>query len=90
MLRLVFTEETNPIMSKPKSRRIPNPIWFAVAAVVMVVLCVVVYVWSPYHRKQVAIREIESVGGRVDTETEGQDGRKAPVAQLGRTEGPTE
>jgi len=50
-------------MPEPKSRRIPHPIWFAVAAVLMVVLCVAMYVWLPYHREQVAIREIERLGG---------------------------
>ncbi len=34
-------------MSKPKSRRIPHPIWFAVVAVLMVVLWVVLAVWLP-------------------------------------------
>jgi hypothetical protein len=31
----------------------------------MVVLCVVLAIWLPYHREQVAIREIERLGGEV-------------------------
>jgi Leucine-rich repeat (LRR) protein len=73
MLRLVFTEESNPIMSEPKSRRIPKPIWFGVVAVLMVVLSVFLSVWLPYHREQVAIREIERLGGRVFTEWDWDD-----------------
>ena len=56
-------------MSKTKIHRIPKPIWFGILSVLMVVLAVFLQVWLPYHREQVAIREIESVGGRVDTET---------------------
>lgn len=44
-------------MPEPKTRRIPKPIWFAVAAVLMVVLSVCVWVWLPYHLEQVVIRE---------------------------------
>ena len=64
-------------MSEPKSRRIPHPIWFAVAAVLMVVLWVVVYVWLPYHREQVVIREIERLGGEVLTHRYGPEQIKA-------------
>jgi hypothetical protein len=52
-------------MPEPKPRRIPHPIWFGVVAVLMVVLWVVAYVWLPYHREQIAIREIERIGGSI-------------------------
>ena len=54
-------------MSEPKSRRIPHPIWCGVAAVLLVLLSVFLLIWLPYHREQVAIREIESLGGSVGT-----------------------
>ena len=59
-------------MPEPKSRRIPKPIWFAVAAVLMVVLAVFLSVWLPYHREQVAIREIERLWG-VELRSNGVD-----------------
>ena len=71
MLRLVFTEDR--ITPKPKSSRIPHPIWFAVAALLMMVLWVNLSVWLPYHREQVAIREIERLGGIVDTFWDGPE-----------------
>ena len=40
-------------MSKPKTRRIPHPIWFAVAAVLMVGLWVFLAVWLPDQKEQV-------------------------------------
>jgi len=52
-------------MPEQKSRRIPKSIWFAIPAVLMVVLAVILSVWLPYHREQVAIREIEREGGEV-------------------------
>ena len=54
-------------MPESKSRRIPKPFWFGVAAVVMAVLAVFLQVWLPYHREQVVIREIERLGGDVLT-----------------------
>lgn len=60
-------------MSEPKSRRIPHPIWFAVVAVLMVALWVFLSVWLPYHREQIAIREIERVGGKVRTIWDGPE-----------------
>ena len=54
-------------MSEPKSRRIPHPIWFGTLAVLMVVLAVFLSVWLPYHREQVAVRELERMGGVVYT-----------------------
>jgi len=58
-------------MSEPKSLRIPHPIWFAAAAVPMVVLWFMLAVWLPYHREQVVIREIERLGGEVETAWDG-------------------
>jgi hypothetical protein len=54
-------------MSEPKSRRIPHPIWFGIPAVLMVALWVYLSVWLPYHREQVAVRELERMGGVVYT-----------------------
>ena len=61
-------------MPEPKTRRIPKPIWFAVAAVLMVVLAVFLQVWLPYHREQGAIREIERLGGKLRLEELGLSG----------------
>ena len=60
-------------MAKPKSRRIPHPIWFGVAAVLMVVLWVYLAVWLPYHKEQIVIREIERLGGEVETVWDGPE-----------------
>jgi Leucine-rich repeat (LRR) protein len=61
------SQDGNITMSKPKSRRIPHPIWFGVAAVLMVTLWVVLAVWLPYHKEQVVVRELEEMGGVVFT-----------------------
>ena len=49
-------------MPEPKSRRIPYPIWFALAAMLMLVLWIIVAVRLRYHREQVAVRELERLG----------------------------
>ncbi|HBL47703.1 MAG TPA: hypothetical protein DDZ90_30385, partial [Planctomycetaceae bacterium] len=54
-------------MLKPKSHRVSKPLWFGILAVVMMMLWVFLAVWFPYHREQVAIREIEKLGGEVQT-----------------------
>ena len=64
---------TESVMSKPKSRRIPHPLWFGIVAVLMVVLCVVLSVWIPYQKEQIAIREIERLGGSVEIHQGGSD-----------------
>ena len=53
----------SPAMSKPESRRIPKLLWFAAAAVLMVVLWVFLAVWLPYHREQVVISSRELANG---------------------------
>jgi hypothetical protein len=64
---------TESVMSKPKSRRIPHPLWFGIVAVLMVVLCVVLSVWIPYQKEQIAIRKIERLGGSVEIHQGGSD-----------------
>jgi hypothetical protein len=61
-------------MSKSKSRRIPKPVWFAVAtvaAMLIVVLWVFLAVRPRYNREQIVVRGIERLGGEVDTEWDG-------------------
>jgi hypothetical protein len=61
------------IMPEPKSRRIPHPIWFGVVALLMLVVAVFLSVWIPYHREQIAIREIERLGGEARSQSIGSE-----------------
>ncbi len=47
--------------------RLPRPFWIGIAAVVIVASAIGVVVGLPAYRQQVAIREIERVGGRIET-----------------------
>jgi uncharacterized membrane protein len=60
-------------MSEPKSRRIPKPFWFAIPAVLMLVLAVFLAVWLPYQREQVAVLEIERLGWTTSTRWDGPE-----------------
>ena len=61
-------------MREPKRRfRIPNPTVLLAVGLVLVVIAVGLSVWVPYHREQVAIREIKRLGGSVGTEKGGPD-----------------
>ena len=53
-------------MNEPKRRfRIPPPGVLLAVALVLAVIAVGLSVWLPYQREQVAIREIERLGGTV-------------------------
>ncbi len=58
---------------KPKRFPIPHPGVLLAVTLVLVVIAVGLSVWVPYHREQVAIREIERLGGDVFTEQGGPD-----------------
>ena len=60
---LMVDRKEDAVISEPKSSRIPKPFWFGIAVVPMVVLAVFLQVWLPYHEEQIAIREIERLGG---------------------------
>jgi hypothetical protein len=63
----------DPVTPEPRrfSIRLPRPMWIGVAAGVLVVLVVALRVGIPIYRQQVAIREIERLGGWVLTEERG-------------------
>jgi len=48
--------------------RLPRPLWFGVATVVLIVVPVSVRIGVPIYHQQVAIREIDRLGGIVVTE----------------------
>ena len=58
---------------KPKRFPIPHPGVLLPVALVLVVIAVGLSVWMPYHRRQVAIREIERAGGTVGYRKSGPD-----------------
>jgi hypothetical protein len=53
------------------SIRLPRPLWFGLAAVVVVVAAIGLHVGLPIYRQQVAIREIKRLGGDVYTRPRG-------------------
>ncbi len=61
-------------MNEPKRRfPIPHPGVLLAVALVLVVIAVGLSVWMPYHREQVAIRELRRLGGWVGTDEGGPD-----------------
>ena len=59
---------TDPVTPEPCRFliRLPRPLWIGLAAVVLVVVGVGLRIGVPAYRQQVAIREIERLGGRID------------------------
>jgi hypothetical protein len=58
---------TGPITPEPRrfSIRLPRPLWIGLSAVVLAAVAIGLHVGIPIHRQQVAIREIERLGGEV-------------------------
>src|SRR5258708_823101 len=66
--------DADPIAPEPRfSIRLPRPLWIGLAAVVLVVVAVGLRTGVPIYRQQVALREIERLGGRAYTEKGGPD-----------------
>src|SRR5262245_2417071 len=63
----------NPLSIQPRrfSIRLPRPLWIGSVAGVLVVVAVGLPIGVPVYRQYVAIREIEEVGGRVETYARG-------------------
>src|SRR5258708_32887213 len=66
-----------PNSAPPDSSRLsirpPRPLWIALATVVLVVVGAGLRIGLPIYRQQVAIREIERVGGRVEMQAGGPE-----------------
>src|SRR5262249_61895470 len=54
-----------------RSIRLPRPLWIGMGAIVLVLTTIALRVGVPIYRQQVAIREIERLGGWVVTEERG-------------------
>src|SRR5262249_35477104 len=64
-----------PLSIQPRrfSIRLPRPLWIGSVAGVLVVVAVGLPIGVPGYRQYVAIREIEEVGGRVETYARGPE-----------------
>jgi hypothetical protein len=64
-----------PITPEPRrfSIRLPRPLWIGLVTVVLVVVAVGLPICTPIYRQQVAIREIEQLGGRVERRAPGPE-----------------
>ncbi len=51
----------------PFSIRMPRPLWFGVAAIVVIATGAGLRIGLPIYRQQMAIREVEHLGGKVGT-----------------------
>src|SRR5262245_8096366 len=67
------TEDANPtpFASRRFSIRLPRPLWIGLATILLIVVAVGLHIGVPIYREQVAIREIERLGGYVQTEQGG-------------------
>ena len=64
---------TPPRELRRSSIRLPRPLWIGLAAVVLIVGGVGVRFGVPIWRQQAAIREIERVGGSIETDQQGPE-----------------
>jgi hypothetical protein len=65
------------------SIRLPRPLWIGVAAVAATVIGVGLRIGTVVHRQQVAIREIERLGGTVSTEPRGPEWLRGQFGEEG-------
>ena len=64
---------TDPVTPEPRRFAIslPRPLWIGLATVVLIVVAVGLHFGVPIYRQHVVIREIERVGGNVETRPRG-------------------
>src|SRR5262245_58288931 len=57
---------TDPMSAEPGqiSIRLPRPVWFGVATVVLIIVGAALHVGIPMYNQRVAIQEIERLGGK--------------------------
>jgi hypothetical protein len=64
---------TDPMTAEPRrfSIRLPRPLWIGLATVALIVVAVGLRIGVPIYRQNVAIREIERLGGKVERRARG-------------------